>query len=242
MLSLSKRRQLLEGDTRGGRLPLINSIRRGGLLETKEKQSKQLSSARSPDYPVYFPQEYGTTLSNEAKSIQDIQQAGVVNLQVHKDRGTADTSDRKIMIAGQEIQLKKGSLRILDKDIIDGLVERSAQDRETIDALLGVILEGGTQYGDNIARYILDVDEFKHLNKSADNPSVFGAGASSVKDYSGHPSVFLSFPPSSKDFQLGLHKLRLVLEKSSSFFDEPIGDWKKKYGNSMEKLVRTEAN
>jgi hypothetical protein len=237
MLSSHKRKMLLEGDTRGSRLPLINSLRRGAWLLRKETEEREQHGGADGKF---FPDQYGN-LGPTSSTISDDQQAGVVQLQV-MNGNAPDNGNRDIVVAGQSVAIKGGKLRILDKGVIDGIIGRGSDRRQYVDAIVGAILEGGTEYGNEVARYILSNEEFKVLIKDdPDANSLLGSAKDELKVESGLPSIFLTYPPSSVKFQKGLQKLRLVVMNGSSFFDEPLDDWKKKYAGEMITLTRAEA-
>jgi hypothetical protein len=241
MLSSHKRKMLLEGDTKGSRLPLINSLRRGAWLARKQREEREQHGGGADKF---FPDQYGgIDAAGKAipatEKIEDKAQAGVVQLQV-MNGNDPDPANRDIVVAGQTVSVKGGSLRILDKGVIDGMIGKGSERRQYVDAIVGAILEGGTEYGDEIARYVLSSTEFEVLKKDGDSAAL-GSAREILKTEPGLPSIFLTYPPSSKEFQKGLQKLRLVVMNGSSFFDEPLDDWKKKYAGEMRDLTRAEA-
>lgn len=166
---------------------------------------------------------------NDPDQTKDHEIAGVVELGVLKDGRVDQTLNGPVVIGGREHNMENGRMRIISKQTVDESLIPIWQEREFKDSIMSAVL---SDRSGRICRMMLPADRYKMLIGGNDTiKDIAPKIPRDVMAQDARPEYFTMFHESSKEWALAVHKLSIVIDRTSIVYDGDISDWLSKYSS-----------
>jgi hypothetical protein len=176
---------------------IVSALKRGG-------HARRLRDEQRLKY-----QQYKKVTEEKGRFVGDLgigdingQESGITNLKICDKDGNFDADLNNEFVIGNKVfkaNPKTGLIRLLDTDVIDDIIEQSIEEEEYLNGIISIML---TDKSGRVAKWCLGPDAYNSLPDDA------------------KVEQLVNFHGASKEFSIGLHKLREKVRQNLPVLDQ----------------------